>query len=176
MSHLSTLVSPEQYLASSYHPDVEYVDGELVERSVPDLPHGRAQSLIVAAFSELEALHNVLTLVETRFLIAGPPAPRYRVPDVSLVQLPVEMSGPLMKVPLVVVEIMSPTDLLQDFIEKCLDYARCGVPHIWIINPKGSVMVWRDRGLEISSSLRMPIPELGVEIPFDRIFEQLNVA
>src|SRR5205807_1655351 len=119
--------------------------------------------------------HKVLTFVETRFLVADAPAPRYRVPDVCLVQQPVEMSGPLVKVPLVVVEIMSPTDRLQDFIEKCLDYARRGVPHIWIANPKGSVMVWRDMCLEISSSTRLPIPELGVDIPFDQIFQKLNL-
>lgn len=167
-----TLVSPEEYLASSYEPDVEYVDGVLVERTVPDGPHGRLQCLIERAFGELEAAHNVLTFVETRVLIAESPGLRYRVPDVCLVQQPVDYSGPLAKVPLVVVEIMSPNDLLQDFIEKCLDYEQRGVPHIWIANPKGSVMVWRDRRLELSSSLRMPIAELGVEIPFDRIFAE----
>src|SRR5438105_14641078 len=125
-----TLVSPEEYLATSYEPDVDYVDGVLVERTVPDGPHGRLQYLIARAFGEFEAVHNVLTFVETRVLVAETPALRYRVPDVCLVQRPLEMiSGPLVKVPLVVVEIMSPTDRLQDFIEKCLDYERRGVPH-----------------------------------------------
>src|SRR5438270_347981 len=138
-----TLVSPEEYLASSYEPDVEYVEGVLMERTVPDGPHGRLQCLIAADFRELESAHNVLTFVETRVLVAEPPALRYRVPDVCLIQRPVEIiGGPLVKVPLVVVEIMSPTDLLHDFIEKCLDYERRGVPHIWIAAPKGRIMIW----------------------------------
>lgn len=169
-----TLVSPEEYLASNYEPDVEYVNGELLERSVPDTAHARLQSLVDRAFGDLESAHRVVPLVEARVLVSEPPDIRYRVPDVCLVQQPVKLSGPLVNVPLVVVEIMSPTDLLKGFIEKCLDYARRGVPHIWIVDPKGSIMVWRDRSLEISASTRMPIPELGVEIEFDAIFQKLN--
>ena len=36
---LGTLVSLEEYLNTSYDPDVEYVDGELVERNVGDWLH-----------------------------------------------------------------------------------------------------------------------------------------
>lgn len=37
----STLRPVEEYLATSYDPDVEYVDGELVRRNVGDIYHAR---------------------------------------------------------------------------------------------------------------------------------------
>ena len=38
----------EEYLATSYRPDMEYVDGQLVERHVGEYFHGRLQLLIGA--------------------------------------------------------------------------------------------------------------------------------
>ena len=46
---VETLVPIEEYLRTSYDPDVEYVDGILVERNVGDLPHGLVQSNVIFA-------------------------------------------------------------------------------------------------------------------------------
>jgi hypothetical protein len=46
-----TLVSEEEYLHTSYEPDCEYVDGELVERNVGTLAHSRMQRLLIAYFA-----------------------------------------------------------------------------------------------------------------------------
>jgi len=39
----ATLISVEEYLRSSYSPDREYVDGEIVERNLGEKTHGRIQ-------------------------------------------------------------------------------------------------------------------------------------
>ncbi len=46
-----TAISVEQYLHTSF-PDLdrEFVDGELVERSSPDYPQGKAQAMLAAFF------------------------------------------------------------------------------------------------------------------------------
>ena len=44
------LVTVEEYLATSYHPDVEYVDGVLEKRSRPTEMHGVFQALLTAYF------------------------------------------------------------------------------------------------------------------------------
>jgi hypothetical protein len=44
----STVVSVEEYLTTSYDPDVEYVDGVLVERNVGDWLHALVQGNILA--------------------------------------------------------------------------------------------------------------------------------
>ena len=46
-----TLVSLEEYLNTSYDPDVEYVDGVLVERNAGDWLHSLAQKNIIVALS-----------------------------------------------------------------------------------------------------------------------------
>ncbi len=42
----ATLISVEEYLNTSYRPDMEYVDGVLVETNVGDLLHSAVQSNI----------------------------------------------------------------------------------------------------------------------------------
>ncbi len=37
----TTKVSLEEYLNTSYRPDVEYIDGELQERNVGEIEHAR---------------------------------------------------------------------------------------------------------------------------------------
>ena len=44
----STSVAVEAYLRTSYDPDMEYVDGTLVERNVGERRHSRLQGFLVA--------------------------------------------------------------------------------------------------------------------------------
>ena len=46
----ATLISVEEYLNTPYDPDMEYVDGVLVETNVDEWKHGMAQSNIIYAF------------------------------------------------------------------------------------------------------------------------------
>ena len=42
----ATIVPVEEYLRTSYDPDMEYVDGALLERNVGERRHSRLQFLI----------------------------------------------------------------------------------------------------------------------------------
>jgi len=44
----SPLVAVSEYLATSYRPDRDYVDGELHERNLGEWPHSRAQATLCA--------------------------------------------------------------------------------------------------------------------------------
>jgi hypothetical protein len=41
------LVSVSEYLANSYRPDRDYVDGQLLERNVGEWDHSRPQALLL---------------------------------------------------------------------------------------------------------------------------------
>lgn len=41
------LVSVEEYLSSSYRPDLEYVDGVLVRRGMPAIAHSLLQMILI---------------------------------------------------------------------------------------------------------------------------------
>jgi hypothetical protein len=51
---MATLVSVpvEEYLRTTYHPDREYVDGQLVERNVGGYFHSMLQGLIIGLLLE----------------------------------------------------------------------------------------------------------------------------
>jgi Uma2 family endonuclease len=42
-----TAVPVEEYLRTNYDPDMEYVDGQLVERSVGERRHSRTQTILI---------------------------------------------------------------------------------------------------------------------------------
>src|ERR1039457_1494122 len=72
----SSIVSVEEYLRASYDPDVEFVDGLLVER-LGDWLHSLIQSNILAVLRR--KYPHLKVVVEFRSRTA---ATRYRIPDV----------------------------------------------------------------------------------------------
>jgi hypothetical protein len=47
-------VPVDEYLNSTYEHDMEYVDGVLVERSLPTISHSLLQAILIAHFRQLE--------------------------------------------------------------------------------------------------------------------------
>jgi Uma2 family endonuclease len=167
-------ITVEDYLVSSFDPDMEYVDGVLVERNVGEPDHSRLQYLIAKAFGLLEGTHQVRVFVECRVFIANEPRrKRYRVPDVSLAWLPIDRAKALMQPPLVVVEVLSPDDRLTEMMDRCQDYVMRGVAHVWVVDPAGKVFTVDGGGLHVVTG-DLSIPELEAAIRFDEIFRELR--
>src|SRR5665811_886958 len=105
------LVPVEEYLNSSYSPDMEYVDGVLVERNVGALPHGLLQKLLLLHCARFEQEMRFLAIPECRTKVE---ASRYRIPDVLLVSEPVNRKARFYGgVPLAVIEILSLEDRMK---------------------------------------------------------------
>ena len=127
------LISVEEYLNSSWQPDMEFVDGTLVERNVGTGLHGRLQRILLVHIDPQSAALNIEAIPECRTKITER---RYRIPDVIVVSPPMEEpDGPYEGVPVVVIEILSPQDRFQDLIEKYRDYISLGVQHIIQLDP-----------------------------------------
>ncbi len=75
-------VPVDVYLGCSYDPDREFVDGNVLERHVGELPHSRLQKYLIRYFASFEIELDVEVLPEQRVQVAPT---RYRVPDVCLV-------------------------------------------------------------------------------------------
>ena len=75
-----TLISVEEYLNTSYDPDVEYVDGVLVKRNVGKWLHSLVQRNIILALGR--DYPDLLAVPELRVQIS---AGRYRIPDICVV-------------------------------------------------------------------------------------------
>jgi Uma2 family endonuclease len=127
----AVLIPLEQYLSTSYRPDREYIDGEVVERNMGKWEHSRIQALLTIWFGNHEREWQVQTVTEWRTQVSGT---RVRIPDVLLVRQgaqPDVLSDP----PLLIVEILSPDDSYSDTQKRADDYLRMGVQTIWIIDP-----------------------------------------
>jgi Uma2 family endonuclease len=169
------LVSVDEYLNSSWSPDMEYVDGVLVERTVPTIAHSLLQIILGAYFRQFESAFQFKVLPEVRTQIIE--RARYRVPDLVLCPKPLPAGKVVNVVPLAVIEILSPDDRMGDTLVRFRDYQSIGIQHIIQMDPEnhvahrfenGSLLETRFDGLALSGPDRI--------IPFDSdsLFTQLR--
>ena len=138
----STSVPVEEYLRTSYDPDMEYLDGELVERHVGEYTHSYLQ-LAIGVLLESRQKGKYRTFTEQRVRVST--KPRYRIPDLCVMELPHPREPVFTHPPHLVIEIVSPDDELADLLAKVADYLKFGVPHIWIPDPYKHTLQEADR-------------------------------
>lgn len=128
----STQLPLEQYLATSYRPDCDYIDGDIEERNLGEREHARMQTAITLWFGQHVKAWRFEVLVEQRVRIS---ATRVRVPDICLVSLDAPYETVISAPPLAVIEILSPEDRVARYNERLDDYRRMGVKNIWVVDP-----------------------------------------
>ena len=81
----ATLVSVQEYLATSYRPDCDYIDGEIRERNVGEWDHSRLQLLLGMYLGSRETQWGVLTVTEQRVQVKPT---RFRIADITVITGP----------------------------------------------------------------------------------------
>lgn len=78
----------------------------------------------------------------------------------------------LTEVPTLVIEILSPTQALDDLVKKADAYFAAGAKSCWIVQPslETIVVLSRDRKPEHHSSGVVVDPATGIEVSVDEIF------
>jgi Uma2 family endonuclease len=159
-------LSVEQYLHTSFPDlDMEYRDGEVVERSLPTYLHGKTQFLILAFFGALRRTHSLHACAETRMRLR---AGLYLIPDVAVFH-PDEPGEVPDFPPLIAIEILSPDDRLAAVRDKLEEYRAWGVAHVWLVDPYSKRM-YTCNG-ELAEVQALAVPELGVELKASDVFE-----
>jgi Uma2 family endonuclease len=163
--------SLSEYLAITYRPDREYVDGEIRERNVGKWEHARVQWLLAVWFGAHEQQWGITGSTEQRVRVSDN---RVRVPDVVVLT-----AGPqpdvLTDPPLLVIEILSPDDSYSDTHERAQDYRAMGVETVWIIDPKtrsGRMC----SGAEWVESARLEVKGAPLYVDLPALFSQLLSA
>ena len=129
----ATLVSLEEYLATRYQPDCDYVDGEVLERNVGEREHSFIQQRLMKKFFDLiDSGVEISIWPEVRIQVS---ATRFRVPDICLYWKRGPRESVFREAPFVAVEILSPEDRMSRMEEKLEDYFRFGVDCVWVIDP-----------------------------------------
>jgi Uma2 family endonuclease len=161
----------EEYLATSYRPDMEYVDGQLVERHVGEYFHGRLQLLIGVLLAGRERERRFRVFTELRIEVRQ--RRRYRIPDICVKALPHQVTPVLLK-PDLAIEVLSPDDEPGETLAKVSDYLASGIPEIWIVDPyKRKLFVADLNGVREAPDL-VVANELVGSVDFGELFRQLE--
>jgi len=160
---VGTLIPLEEYLNTSYDPDVEYVDGVLVERNVGDWLHSLIQRNIIVAFTN--KYPRIYAVPELR---SRTRPTRYRLPDVCVLLAP-PTTKYLLDSAFIAIEILSEGDRMTEVLEKLEEYAAIGTPHIWLIDPRlRQMFTFHQNTLAEVKILSTPEPRL--ELTRDEVF------
>jgi Uma2 family endonuclease len=160
----ATLVPVEEYLRTTYHPDCDYVDGEVLERNVGERQHSKLQRELILYFGNRAREWGIHVFPEQRLRVS---ARRFRIPDVCLVAGPEPDDEVFLRPPLVCIEILSKDDTLERMQEKIDDFLRFGVRYVWVINPRNRrAWVYTTDGSQEAKDgvLRTQNPELQVKL------------
>jgi Uma2 family endonuclease len=128
----ATLVSVQEYLAASFDPDRDYVDGELQERNLGEQPHSYTQASLAAFLFNRRTQLGIRVLTEQRVQVS---ATRFRVPDVCALMAADPHDPILRRAPFLCVEILSAEDRVSRLNEKLSDYFQMGVRYVWVLDP-----------------------------------------
>jgi Uma2 family endonuclease len=165
----AALISLEEYMATSYRPDREYIAGEVRERNTGKWEHARLQNLLGSWFNANEAVWGVLSATEWRTQVSQT---RVRIPDLVLVK-----EGPqedvLADPPVLIVEILSPDDSYSDTQERASDYRRMGVVTVWIIDPKTRTGRYCVDDIWTAAD-RLIVPGTPIFVELGSLFERLD--
>lgn len=167
---VETLISVEEYLSTSYDPDVEYVDGVLVERNVGDLLHSLVQSNLI--FGLRTRYPEIYVVPELR---SQTRATRYRLPDVC-VMIVLPKTKYLLDAAFLAIEVLSEDDRMTKTMERLEEFDRKGVPNIWVIDPRLRTIAIYSSGTlnEVRGDRVATAGDPHLELTRDEIFQHLE--
>lgn len=166
------VVSVSEYLNTSYRPDQEMLDGQLVERNVGEYDHSNLQGALIIWMGQRQREWHIRVLPEQRLQVSPT---RFRIPDVCVVSREQEIEPVFTKPPLLCIEVLSKDDTLRGMQERIDDYRAFGVTNIWVLDP-----VKRRAYLCTQGDFREPpcetleIPGSPIRIPLRDLFADLD--
>jgi Uma2 family endonuclease len=169
----ATLIPLAEYLATTYHPDREYVEGVTLERNLGEYDHARLQIVLAGWLLRHEREWNIRVVVEQRVQVS---AARFRVPDVTVLSREQPIEQIISKAPLVVIEVLSKDDTWRGIEEKIDDYLDFGIPNIWILDP-GPRRAWiaaRGRLDEIPPEGALLVTGTPICLRLAELFQELD--
>lgn len=154
------VLSEAEYLRTSFPGvDQEFHDGEIIERTTPDLLHGEVQSNLSAFFRNRKSSHRTFSYSELRLRLRPD---RVMIPDVTVFWPEKPTEAVPSTLPLIAIEILSPDDRMSEVRNKLQEYTDWGVPHVWLIDPHMKRLYLCKDGLHEVPSYTLPEINLNV--------------
>jgi|SRR5580698_4707736 Uma2 family endonuclease len=164
------LMDVSEYLHTSFEgPDCEYLDGEIVERNMGELPHGDVQLNLASLLRQMRKRLGLRVVPEIRIQISSR---RYRVPDIAVWRNDnIGTSIPTVA-PFLIVEVLSPEDRMVRMLPKIQEYLSIGVEWIWIVDPQEQSALLYSQKNPAGAVCEVLIAENpSIEIPLSAAFD-----
>jgi Uma2 family endonuclease len=165
----ATQISVDEYLKTTYRPDCDYVDGQVLERNLGERDHSQPQSLLAAFFLARKSEWRLWALTEQRVQVKPN---RFRIPDVCVLREDAPYEQIVTAPPLICMEILSKDDSFASITDRLDDYVSMGVPNIWVIDPhKRRGYVYNSDGFLEAKDAVLRVPNSAIAVPLSSIFE-----
>jgi Uma2 family endonuclease len=161
----TTIVPVAHYLHETWQPDREYVDGEVLERSMGEKDHAAWQAALLRVLSTWRQRANIKVFAELRLQMAPT---RFRVPDILVIDRNAADEQIITHPPLLCVEILSPEDRIGRMEARIQEYLDFGTRAVWLIDPQtrtayqcagGSIRDWK-----AAETLTVPGSAITIEV------------
>jgi Uma2 family endonuclease len=164
------MMDVEEYLRTSFDgSDCEYLDGEIVERNMGELPHGDVQFTLGRLLWRLRKTLGIRVVTEIRVQI-GPR--RFRVADIGVWRNDNIGSGIPTEPPFLAIEILSPEDRMVRMLPKIQEYLSIGVEYVWVIDPQEkAALSYSRRHREGAAVTMLRTENPDIEIPLESAFD-----
>lgn len=168
----SAFISVREYLATSYRPDCEYLDGRIEERNVGEYDHGLLQAILGYLFMSHREDWGVQVVTDVRTQVSSS---RFRVPNLSVLRADAPKEQILTHPPLIAIEILSPEDRLSRFQDRIEDYLAFGVENIWIIDSeRREAYTATACGILPVRTNELIVPETPIRVVLSDLFAELD--
>lgn len=172
MATIPTLLSIDEYLHTSYKPDVDFVDGEIEERNLGEFEHARLQYVLASFFFAKEKAWGIQGVVEQRIRVSPS---RVRICDLAILRTDAPREKVTQTPPLICIEILSPEDRLSRAERVLADYLAMGVPNLWLIDPlRRSAYTFDAAGLHHADPTRLAVPSSPIALDLTEPFAALD--
>ena len=162
-------ISVSEYLSTSYDPDCEYVDGEIVERNLGEFDHSRLQIRLGAFFVAREKSWGICTVTEQRVQVKPS---RFRIPDVCVTLASAPREQIYRTPPFLCIEILSKDDTMSSQMQKIRDYLEMGIAYVWFIDPQTRRgYVYTSEGMHEAKDGVLRTADPTLEVPLAEIFD-----
>jgi Uma2 family endonuclease len=162
MAAAPVFVSVEEYLQSSWSPDAEYIDGQIVERNRGGDAHSSWLGAILFWFNRQSVRAGIHVRPSLRLQADSN---TFLIPDVTLLDRNLPAEPIATHPPVAVIEVLSPADQVGRVMKKGERYEKMGIRTILILDPEGPAFRYREGKLEALAEKAFTLD--GSEARFD---------
>jgi Uma2 family endonuclease len=160
------------YLETVYRPDCDWIDGEVRERNMGEMPHASVQGFLSHFFRVNGKAWGIWALPEQRVQTS---ADHYRIADVCVVLRSAGFEPIVRTAPLLCVEILPRDDRMSEIQERVDDYFGMGVGAVWVIDPRRRrAYLSLPGGAMLPQETTLTVPGTAIEVLASEMFLELD--